>query len=115
MLSPKRSAKIRRRQSGASQTKRRAISRSSTLLPAQGRSETIRGYWLWTRLDARPQSGQARSSAAARADTNNTPSSSAVRSTINPAGIRDDKRSLLAMMLIPLRKQRHPIGELHHL
>jgi hypothetical protein len=42
---------------------------------------------------------------AARADTTNVPSTSAVPSTINPAGIRDDKRNLFAMVLIPLRKQ----------
>ena len=39
--SSKRSAKIRLRQDGFSQTKRRATSRSPTLLPAHGKSETV--------------------------------------------------------------------------
>ena len=95
--------------------KRRVISRSSTLLPAQGRSETVLAYRLWTRRDGRPHSGQDRSLTAARADTTNVPSTSAVPSTINPAGIRDDKRNLFAMVLIPLRKQHQLASEIHQM
>jgi len=43
------------------------------------------------------------------------PSTSAVRSTINPAGIRDDKRNLSAIVLIPLRKQQQLASEIHQM
>jgi hypothetical protein len=67
------------------------------------------------RREARRQSGQARSSTVARAETTNIPSTSAVRSTINPAGIRDDKRNLSAIVLIPLRKQQQLASEIHQM
>jgi len=67
------------------------------------------------RRDALRQSGQARSSTVARAETTNIPSTSAVRSTINPAGIKDDKRNLSAMVLIPLRKQHQLDSEFHRM
>jgi hypothetical protein len=75
-------------------------------LPAQGKSAAALTYRLWTRLDSLPHRGQARWLAFARAETTMTLSFSVTCSTINPAGIKDDNRKLLAMALILLRNQR---------
>jgi len=72
-------------------------------------------YRLWTRLEKRPQSGHGRRSAADRAETTIIPSSSAALSTTNPAGIRDDKRMMFAMALIPFVKQRQPGTQNHQM
>ena len=55
--SPNRSAKIRRRQCGTSQTKRRVITRRRISLPAQGKSATCLSYRLWIRRDLAPHNG----------------------------------------------------------
>ncbi|MFB9985574.1 hypothetical protein ACFSQQ_40305 [Mesorhizobium kowhaii] len=44
-----------------------------------------------------------------------TPSFSAMASTTNPAGIKDDKRKFLTMVLIPLRKQHHAVMQNHQM
>lgn len=71
-------------------------------------------YLLWTRPERRPQSGHGRRSAADRAETT-IPSSSAALSTTNPAGIRDDKRMMFAMALIPFVKQRQSAMRNHQI
>jgi hypothetical protein len=60
-----------------------------------------------------PQSRQACSLALERAQTMMVVSLWAMSSTINPAGIKDDKRKLLAMTLILLRNQRHAAMQNH--
>ena len=95
--------------------KRRAISRSSTLLPAQGKSETVSESSYGHAAMLADKVGRARSSTVAHAETTNTPSTLAVRSTINAAGIRDEKCNLSAIMLIPLRKQHHLASEIHRM
>jgi hypothetical protein len=54
-----------------------------------------------------PHRGQARSLAFERAQTTMTVSLSAISSTINPAGIKEDKRKLRAITLILLGNQRY--------
>ena len=44
-----------------------------------------------------------------------TVSLSVMSSTINPAGIKDDKRKLLAMALILLGNQRYPAMQNHQM
>ncbi|WP_210200205.1 hypothetical protein [Mesorhizobium carmichaelinearum] len=44
-----------------------------------------------------------------------TPSLSAMAWTTNPAGIKDDKRKFLTMVLIPLRKQHHVVMQNHQM
>jgi len=70
-------------------------------------------YYLWKWPEYRQQSGQARRSATDRAEIIIVPFSSAGLSTVNPAGIRDDKYNMFAMALIPLRKQRQSIIQNH--
>jgi hypothetical protein len=84
-------------------------------LPVQGKSAAVLTYRLWTRLDSVPQSGQACSLALERAETTMAVSLSAMSSTINPAGMNDDKRKLLAMTLILLRNQRYAAMQNHQI
>jgi hypothetical protein len=70
-------------------------------------------YRLWRLPEKRPQSGHYLRSAAERAKTTITPSSSAAFSKANPAGTRDDKRRMLAIVLIPSVKQ-HQSGMQNH-
>ena len=70
-------------------------------------------YQLWKRPEYRQQDGQTRRSATDRAEITIVPSSSAGLSTVNPAGIRDDKYNMFAMALIPHRKKRQAIIQNH--
>jgi hypothetical protein len=72
-------------------------------------------YRLWMRPEKRPQVGHFRRSAADRAETTSIPSSSAALSTTNPDGIRDDKRMMFAMALIPFVKQRQSAMRNHQI
>jgi hypothetical protein len=62
------------------------------------------------RLDHVPHNGQALSWAPACAETTIASALSAMLSTINPAGIRDDKRNLFAMVLIPSENSTSSLG-----
>ena len=57
--SPRRSAKVRRKQDGFRHRKRRTRTRNVTGRPCQGRSPSVRSYRLCTRPDSAAQSGQA--------------------------------------------------------
>jgi hypothetical protein len=67
------------------------------------------------RLDNVPHRGQACSLAFERAQTTITVSLSVISSTINPAGIKEDKRNLLAMTLILLGNQRYAAMQNHQM
>jgi hypothetical protein len=62
-----------------------------------------------------PHSGQAYSLAFERAETTRAVSLSVISSTINPAGIKEDKRKLLAMTLSLLRNQRYAAMQNHQM
>lgn len=68
-----------------------------------------------TRLDSVPHRGQACSLALERAETTMTVLRSAMPSTINPAGIKEDKRKLLAVALILLRNQSRAAMQNHRM
>jgi hypothetical protein len=81
----------------------------------QGKSATVLTYRLWTRLDSVPHRGHACSPAFERAETTMTVSLSVISSTINPAGVKEDKGNLLAMTLILLRNQRYAAMQNHQI
>jgi hypothetical protein len=84
-------------------------------LAGTGKSTAVLTYRLWIRLDSMPHSGQAYSLAFERAETTRPVSLSVISSTINPAGIKEDKRKLLAMTLILLRNQRYAAIQNHQM
>ena len=99
--SPNRSAKIRRRQCGTSQTNRRVITRRLTCLPADGRSATCRWYRLWIRRDLAPHNGHSAIPASDRTAKIIEPDESLTLSITNPLGISDEIRIPARMALIP--------------
>src|ERR1700721_65678 len=110
----KRSAKIRLRQCWVSQRYRRITTRSRTLRPEHGRSETSRTYRLLTRREGDPHHrGQLAAWIPARAVTRMESSSCATLSTIRPTGTRAEIRKLIGMALIPFEEQRDAISKLH--
>jgi hypothetical protein len=62
-----------------------------------------------------PHRGQACPLAFARAETTRAVSLSVISSTINPAGIKEDRRKLLAITLILLRNQRYAAMQNHQM
>jgi len=63
---------------------RRTDSRSLTVLPLTGKSESVRSYRLWRDVDGIAQSGQFAPTAAKRPDISTIPSITVRLSTINP-------------------------------
>ena len=67
---------------------RRTDSRSLTMLPLTGRSDSVRWYRLWRDIDGIAQSGQFAPTAANRPDISTTPWITVRLSTINPGSRR---------------------------
>jgi hypothetical protein len=65
------------------------------------------------RLERIPHSGQSLSGSAARARTTISASISVTLSTTSPAGIKDEIRIFIVMLLIPFRKQHHLATKYH--
>ncbi|GHH24779.1 hypothetical protein GCM10008023_37260 [Sphingomonas glacialis] len=72
------SLNVMRGQGSCTHRKRRTDSRSSTLAPLTGKSESLRSYRLWQDADVVPQSGQVACDAAIRPDIRTTPSTIAL-------------------------------------
>src|ERR1700729_3569451 len=111
--SPNRSAKIRRRQGGASQTNLRVITRRRISLPAQGKSAACLSYRLWIRLDLAPHNGHSAPPLSARTAIIIESDESLTLSITNPLGTSDEIRMPAPMVLIPPLENRK-LGRKHH-